>query len=300
MVSEASIIKLKSMFPNWDYAVSPEITEILYDLLVGLDESMFEEFLVSYKTVGMEWGFNRYCPLVKVMLNTVLENLINFNIDGSNHLEDALTMLKENKTDRIVVVSNHLSYGDANIIAAAFDKYIRIAEMEGALSVIAGPKVYTDPLRKFSSMHFNTLLIAQSLAVATPEAALPVREIARAAKKVVEDIKEFVKIFLVFPEGSRSRDGAMKSFLPGVLRLIDTGDRVSVIPVSVIGGNVMLPIGNSRLHNADVTIKIGKSEDLSSVKNKYDDSKSNKHEIMDYFGKMVAKIHPEQMRGVYR
>jgi 1-acyl-sn-glycerol-3-phosphate acyltransferase len=300
MVSEASIARIKGMFPKWDYAISPEITEILYDLLLGLDESLVEKFMVNYSKAGQDWGFNPYSPLVKEMLDTILRNIINYDVSGDENLAKALNDLSEKRIDRIVIVSNHLSYGDANIIATAFDKNIKQVGMNGSLSVIAGPKVYTDPLRKFSSMHFNALLIAQSLAVATPEAALPVREIARAAKKVVEDIKKFVKIFLVFPEGSRSRDGGMKAFLPGVLRLIDTGDRVSVIPVSIIGGNAMLPIGESKLNHADVNIRIGVGQKVDEVKALYSSSKSHKQEIMDHFGKMVADIHPENMRGVYQ
>ncbi len=300
MVKESSIYQLKRMFPRWEYAISPEITKVLHELLLNLDESLFEEFVDGYEKAGQDWGFNPYSPLVKKMLNTVLENIINFDVSGNDNFVSALNDLKENRIDRIVIVSNHLSYGDANILAAAFYKDINDAGLDGCLSVIAGPKVYTDPLRRFSSMHFNALLIAQSLAVATPEAALPVREIARAAKKVIEDIKKYVKIFLVFPEGSRSRDGQMKSFLPGVLRLIDTGDRVSVLPVSTVGGNIMLPIGESKLNCADVKVRIGVPRRIEDIKMEYSGSSALKQDMMDHLGKMVAAVHPENMRGVYR
>ena len=223
-----------------------------------------------------------------------------FDISGTENLVSVLGELKSGKIDRIVIVSNHLSYGDANIIAAAFDEYINGVDMEGSLSVIAGPKVYTDPFRKFSSMHFNSLQIAQSPSVATAEAVIPVREVAKAANKVVEDIRKYVKILLVFPEGSRSRDGKMKHFLPGVFRLIDAGGQTSVLPVSIVGGNVVLPIGDSKLHRADVFLKIGKAQLVEDIKKIYTPLSTKKQEIMDYLGRMVAEVHPENMRGVYK
>jgi 1-acyl-sn-glycerol-3-phosphate acyltransferase len=147
-------------------------------------------------------------------------------------------------------------------------------------------------------MHFNPLLIAQSQSVATGEATLPLRVIARAAVKVVKDIKEHVKIFLVFPEGKRSRDGALTRFLPGVYRLIDTGD-VRVLPVSVLGGDNFLPISCAKLSYTDVKINIGKIENIKDIREKYENRTNFRQDAMDHFGKKVGELHPEERRGVY-
>ncbi|MBO7381398.1 MAG: hypothetical protein J6U05_07010, partial [Neisseriaceae bacterium] len=145
-----------------------------------------------------------------------------------------------------------------------------------------------------------SLLIAQSQTVATVPVAYPIRVIARAAAKVVEDVKARVKIFLVFPEGKRSRDGKMDHFLSGVYRMIDTDENVLVQPVSILGGEKLLPVSQGVLHPADIRINVGEAEYVSDIIEKIGETQSLKQAFMDYLGKKVAALHPEDLRGVYK
>jgi len=290
--------KLFKLLEGWETCLPEDLSPFVRRKVMELDDEVIEDFFEKFKVAGIDWGFSEYSQLVKTVLDDTLNRLLNTDIKGDENLKEALKSLKNDEYERLVIVANHLSYSDANILATSFDNYFQEAGLGNMLSVIAGPKVFTHPLRKFSSMHFNPLLIAQSQSVATGVATLPLRVIARAAVKVVKDIKENVKIFLVFPEGKRSRDGSLGRFLPGVYRLIDTGD-VRVLPVSVLGGDKFLPISCSNLSYTDVRINIGNMENIKDIREKYQEQPNFKQDAMDYLGKKVAELHPEEQRGVY-
>jgi 1-acyl-sn-glycerol-3-phosphate acyltransferase len=296
-----------------------EEKEALYELLKGWEESLPEtlfssvrgfvenqpdeviaDFLKKYEAAGVDWGYSEGSAFVGDIMNLILGKLLDFNIQGAENIDESLRLLAEGKADRLVFVANHVSYSDANIFATAFDENFKKAGFANELAVVAGPKVFSHPVRKFASMHFNSLLIAQSQSVASIPVAYPIRVIARAAAKVVEEIKARVKIFLVFPEGKRSRDGKMDHFLPGVYRMIDTGDNVLVQPVSILGGEKLLPVSDKTLHPSNIRVNVGKAEYVDDIIGKIGETQSIKLDFMDNLGRKVASLHPEELRGVYK
>ncbi|HNW83005.1 MAG TPA: lysophospholipid acyltransferase family protein [bacterium] len=292
--------KMIKLLDGWEASLPPEVVPDIRNYVFSMEDDLVAEFLEKYENAGADWGYSEGSLLVKKCLIVALNSMLTFDIQNDGCLINALKDLKSGKTDRLVILSNHLSYSDANVIAVAFDKYLEEYGFGDKLSVIAGPKVFTHPLRKFASMHFNSLLIAQSQAVATLEVPLPIRVIARAAAIVAEDIKQKVKIFLVFPEGKRSRDGELLPFLQGVYRLIDTGENVSVLPVSVTGGEKFLPVSSSMLNYSDIKINIGSAENIRDIVDKLSGTSNLKQDVMDYLGRRLASIHPVERRGVYR
>jgi len=292
--------RIVEVLRGWETTLPEDVIPVVREFLDTVDESLVVDFLEKYEQAGADWGFSEGSKLVRMCLERVIEKMVPMEIRNDQNLRNALQILKEGKVARIVIVSNHLSYSDANIIAVAFSKYFKEYGFENDLSVIAGPKVFSHPLRKFASMHFHSLLIAQSQSVASLEVPYPIRVIARAASKCAEDIKEKVKIFLVFPEGKRSRDGSLNNFLQGVYRLIDTDENVLVLPVSVIGGDKFLPISCPNLHKTDALINISEPENIRDIARNIPFSSTVKQDIMDYLGKKVAALHPEERRGVYR
>ena len=291
---------LYKLLEGWETALPDDIVPIVRDFVDSQPDSAVAEFLEKYEAAGADWGYSEGSEFVRNIMKLVLNTMLKFDIKGAEKLDDALKLLAEGKADRLVFVANHVSYSDANIFATAFDSDFEKAGLAGKLAVIAGPKVFSHPVRKFASMHFDSLLIAQSQTVATMPVAYPIRVIARAAAKVAEDIKARVKMFLVFPEGKRSRDGSMDHFLAGVYRMIDTGENVLVQPVSILGGEKMLPISQGRLHPSDIKINVGKAEFVSDILDEIGDVQGVKQAFMDHLGRKVALLHPEELRGVYK
>jgi len=291
---------LYKLLKGWEDALPADLVPVVRDFVDNQPDSAVSEFLGKYEVAGADWGYSEGSEFVRNIMKLVLGIMLKFDINGSENLDAALKLLAEGKADRLVFVANHVSYSDANIFAAAFDDNFSKAGLAGKLAVIAGPKVFSHPVRKFASMHFDSLLIAQSQTVATVPVAYPIRVIARAAAKVAEDIRARVKMFLVFPEGKRSRDGGMDHFLSGVYRMIDTDENVLVQPVSIRGGEKLLPVSQGVLHPADIKICVGKAEYVSDIIDEIGETQGVKQAFMDNLGKKVAALLPENQRGVYK
>ena len=85
----------------------------------------------------------------------------------------------------VVIVANHLSYADANVIEVLLQR-AGGASLANRLTALAGPKVFTSRERRFSSLCFGTVKVPQSAEVASGEAVLNSREVARAARRSID------------------------------------------------------------------------------------------------------------------
>src|SRR5271168_3357141 len=85
---------------------------------------------------------------------------------------------------------------------------------------------------------------------------------AQAALDTAERVLGEGKLLGMYPEGTRSPDGRLYKGKTGLARLaLETG--VPVIPVAMIGTNVVNPPGTSMLRFGKVTVKFGKPMDFS-------------------------------------
>ncbi len=92
---------------------------------------------------------------------------------------------------------------------------------------------------------------------------------ARAAAKAVEFVKKGYNLFM-FPEGTRSRDGQLKTFKRGVGKIyLQTG--APILPVAMVGTYEMMPPGKKMKLNRSARIIIGKPrefpKELAAAKN---------------------------------
>ncbi|MBV8788945.1 MAG: 1-acyl-sn-glycerol-3-phosphate acyltransferase [Mycobacterium sp.] len=85
---------------------------------------------------------------------------------------------------------------------------------------------------------------------------------AQAALNTAEQVLHQGKLLGMYPEGTRSPDGRLYKGKTGLARLaLQTG--VPVIPVAMIGTNVVNPPGTSMLRFGRVTVRFGKPMDFS-------------------------------------
>src|SRR5207247_7290828 len=105
------------------------------------------------------------------------------------------------------------------------------------LTAIAGPKVFTSRERRFSSLCFGTIKVAQSAGVSSGEALLNAREVARAARQAIDAASARLAAgdaLLLFGEGTRSRTAAMQPMLAGVARYLSRPG-TWVLPAALTG-----------------------------------------------------------------
>lgn len=92
-------------------------------------------------------------------------------------------------------------------------------------------------------------------------------------KTIIRRLKEGRRV-LVFPEGSRSADGALGEAAPGI-GLIAAKSGVPIQPVRISGARDALPRGSGRIRFARITVSIGppimlSPEELKAAKSKED------------------------------
>jgi 1-acyl-sn-glycerol-3-phosphate acyltransferase len=197
----------------------------------------------------------------------------------------------------VVIVSNHLSYSDANVIQVVLHQCGR-RDVTERLTVVAGPKVYSALPRRFSSLCFGTIKSPQNESVSSGEAAMPAREVALAARETIAAAEARLRsndALLLFPEGTRSRTGGMQPFLPGVSRYFELDD-LWVLPMGLQGTERMFAIGEETLASVPIVLAIGEPIPVSAIRSR---AGSDRRAFVDGLGAAVAGVLPPEFRGCY-
>ncbi|MCK5808659.1 1-acyl-sn-glycerol-3-phosphate acyltransferase [bacterium] len=296
---DKEIAVLEEVFRGWKSVLPPEVASHLF----GIAKNMSRETLVSaakrYPNPGREWGFHPYEPFCRTMVGNLVKQMTKITVSGEEHFKNAAQQLVDGSISQIVLLPNHRSYADGNIMTLLADEILEsFGEISKELTLIVGPKVFSNPFKACAAMQFNSIKVAQSTTVATKEVSFNLREVANAARIAQEIIRDKIRLLLVFPEGSRSRDRQLKRFLPGVYRMISSHKNTLIIPIGIVGGNILLPIKQSRLEYAEASISFGKPVLMHELQKEH--GERSKIAIMDALGKKVAALLPENERGVYR
>jgi 1-acyl-sn-glycerol-3-phosphate acyltransferase len=155
-----------------------------------------------------------------------------FTIVGREHLPTAAPF---------VMVANHSSHLDALALGTALPWRLRGC----AFPIAAGDTFFVTPATSvFAAMMLNALPMWRKSCGAHAMAALRERLIGDPA------------IFILFPEGTRTRDGRMSAFKPG-LGMILGGADVPVVPCFLDGAFAALPPGSRWPRPRPLTLRIG-------------------------------------------
>jgi 1-acyl-sn-glycerol-3-phosphate acyltransferase len=148
-----------------------------------------------------------------------------------------------------VLVANHTSHLDALVLACALPLRFRIR----AFPIAAGDTFFTKPAKAFfAAMLLNALPMWRKKC--GPHALEVLRE------KLVSD----PAIFILFPEGTRSRDGRLANFKAGVGRMV-AGSDVPVVPCHFGRCFESLPADAARPRFCRIRLKIGSARVFSAL-----------------------------------
>lgn len=145
----------------------------------------------------------------------------------------------------VLLASNHLSFIDSVIIPLVAPRQVRF---------LAKADYFTGSGVKgtASRLWFETMGM------------IPVeRDDSQAAAKslaLAMQVLSAGQAFGIYPEGTRSRDGRLYRGHAGVAYLALTAG-VPIVPVGLIGTDDVQPIGDNRLHRAQITVRFGKPID---------------------------------------
>jgi len=275
-----------------DAATVKEIREALARTIGEAGPDALERLSQRLADEGADWTFYPSDPLARRIHHLLAGWLVPHDsaIFGLEHLAAV-------DGRPLVIISNHLSYSDANLLEVLLHR-AGADSLGDRLTVIAGPKVYSDVKRRFSSLCFGTIKVPQSQVLSTEEAVMDPREAARAARRGIDVAHERVRLgdaLLVFAEGTRSRSRGLQPMLAGVTRYLDVPGTF-VLPIGLTGADAWYPIGEEVLYPVRIVARIGAPIEARVLRER---ARGDRRLMMDAVGLAVAEQLPPEYRGAY-
>jgi 1-acyl-sn-glycerol-3-phosphate acyltransferase len=265
----------------------------LEPLLASNDDDAVARLVQRLMTTGNDFAYYPPDPLARRIQHEVAK----LAVTDESALFGA-EQLAAFRGQPMVLLSNHLSYSDANLLEVLLLR-AGLADVAERLTVVAGPKVYMDPFRRFSSLCFGTVKTPQSNARSSEDAVMSTREVARLARETISIAVERQAqgdALLLFVEGTRSRNGCMQRALQGVTRYFEDPARL-IVPLAIHGTERFVPVaGEERLHASHVTCRLGRPAEAGSLAQRCGSSRQLR---MDAIGIAIARLLPPEYRGVY-
>ena len=201
-------------------------------------------------TPASHWGYYELDPLARQLHRSLTDRLLlpSSTVNGIAHLDEVAGK-------PVVVIANHLRIPDANLLEILFHRAGAGAFCD-RLTVIAGPKVYSSVQRRFSSLCFGTIRVAQSSGVSSEDAVMSARDVARAARQSIEAADHPAARRRRGADISRghahAQSRAWRSFSPASSRYLDQPG-TSMLPVALTGTEEFFPVGAEVRCNASAS-----------------------------------------------
>lgn len=262
------------------------------ELLAQIDGAEVQRLLERVTSAGSEWG---YFPPEQFArdVNHAMADVTLTDDSGLEHAERLMAV----RDRTLVLVPNHISYSDANLLEIILNR-AGLSDVSNRMTVVAGPKVYSDPVRRFMSLCFGTIKTAQSTSLASGEAVMPPREVARIALLTISNAMARLDAgdaLVVFAEGTRSRNAAMQPVLAGVSRYLERAGSV-IVPIGITGTEHLNPVDAGELHATRVVIRVGEPIEASELLRQ---ATGKRPAMAEALGRAIAATLPPEHRGVY-
>ncbi len=252
---------IRAMLAPWiaghlaDPALEVAATRVVEEAVLPFDDDALDRLRGALLSAGTEWAFYAADPVARAISRAFMPLVARpATVVGLDRLDRFI----HEGSRRKLVVCNHLSYTDTQVTDSVLTAAGR-AGIADRLVAVAGPKVYTDPWRRMAAVALNTRKVAQSTQVASEQAPLSPRDLARLALEALEDLiarMDDGAIVLLYAEGTRSPDGRLQPFLRAVQRYLALSD-LTVLPMCQTGTERVFPREQRQMFRAPVELRFG-------------------------------------------
>ena len=168
----------------------------------------------------------------RVAVRAYLRGYHRLRVEGAEHIP---------AQPPFVMIANHASHLDVLTLGAALPWRLR----RHAFPIAAGDVFFETPaVSAFSAMMLNALPMWRK----------------RCGSHAMQELRERLigepAIYILFPEGTRSRDGQMGKFKPGLGMLV-AGAEVPIVPCHLEGAHAACPPGSTVPRPRRLTLRIG-------------------------------------------
>jgi 1-acyl-sn-glycerol-3-phosphate acyltransferase len=209
--------------------------------------------LAHLATLGTERHLYRASPVCRDLSREwTREVVLAPTVSGVEHLREAWN------AGPTLVACNHTSYLDSNATDSAL-AWNGAEDLADRLVALAGPKVYADLFRRVAAGCINTLPVPQSTSFSHTEKLTP-RELARRAHESLEAAVSALGegyVLLLYPEGSRTRNGRLGPFLKGTHRYVSCVPEMRVVPAAIVGASGVMPVSDPKVRPGTVHVAFG-------------------------------------------
>ncbi len=288
----ALIDRLAKLFAEWGGPSIEDVHGLLDGALTDVSDAELGELFVRLETTGSDWGYHAPDPVAR-RISRLVHRI--FAGEGSTLLDDGGAAAA--RRGPVVLLGNHLSFIDANTVDHLLSTH-GLDDVTRSLTVLAGPKVYSEPVRRLASLCFGTIKMPQSTSRASGEAVLSRRETLRLAALTLDATRERRARgghVLIFSEGTRSRSASMQRVLAAIARYVEE-PFATIVPFGLHGTEALVPIDDERPHHADVHVRFGAPIDARAL---FDRARNRRGAIADAIGFLTADLLPPAYRGIY-
>jgi 1-acyl-sn-glycerol-3-phosphate acyltransferase len=210
--------------------------------------------------------------LVRKLMDTVWNRLTTQETSGREHLPEGPCLF----------ISNHLSNADGFTLYRTF--------RPRRVLFLAGVKLQSTTMTRLGTEAVDTIFIRPNSADI------------EALRSAVDALKSGHSV-LIFPEGGRSRTGALMQAKKGVA-LIARRAGVPIVPVALSGTERFMPIddkdmGGEKLHRSHLTVRFGEPFHIADLEPETAGHPDPRQALVDAMMRRVAELLPPQYQGVY-
>jgi len=248
---------IRALVPAWlattVTGVGADVERAVADVVAATADDELTAAFAALQGLGDSYRLYEADPFARRVSRAYISPLLlpGSDSDGTEHVAAALA------AGPVLFVGNHRSYVDTQLTDALLAR-VR-PDLADRLVTVAGPKVYATSFRRFASLGLATLKTAQSSQLATNDAGLSPREVARIALDTVRQAHALMasgRPVLLYPEGTRSRSGDLGPFLRAADRYARL-DGLSVVPVALSGSEQVFPVDAEQLAPVVVRLRFG-------------------------------------------